>query len=833
MNYSRTFVEQHNSPRAQKKRSTRQKFVTTLIKTLLILIVIVIAAGLTGTFYYALRQIKAIPDTRDVSIEPSDNGSEVVDSEGRQLAVLSLDGAGNRYVKLSEIPEDLQHAFVAIEDERFYEHNGVDARGVIRAAFQGLTNGGHFSQGASTITQQVIKNNYFAGKITDRTFSDRLTHKIQEQYLAVQIEKTTSKATILETYLNTVSLGGGTIGVEAASEKYFNKNVKDLNLSECAVIAGIAADPDRYDPSVHLRTNARRHEKVLHSMYVQGYISRSDYENALDDNVYERMSTADRYSWHSSSYFTDALTDQVINDLKRRFGITESEAYMKLYTGGLTIHATLDSRLQQVVDSEINDKKNYSPATGYSVRFRLTVIKNGVTRNYSDRTMVSYYRKKDRDYTPNYASKKQAAAAYQKYRDHVVSGGTIPEDGENVSYTLQPQAAMTIIDQNNGRVLAISGGRGTETDSLTVNRATDITRQPGSAFSILSTYAPALDAGGMTLASVEDDAPTMYQNGSPLVNPDGRYRGFTTMREAIKESVSVVTAKTLSEIGTGLGYQYVKDFGLTTIKEGDNNPSLAEGILSSGVRNFELTAAYAAIADGGVYHRPALYTTVEDNRGEKLLDTTDDRGSRILKSSTAWLLTSAMKKTVSDGIAVSAVSTAANEKHDSIYAGYTPYYTGVVWGGYDDNSSLHNTSYTRKIWKSVMKQIHTGKKDKDFTMPDGISQTEVCRKSGKLPEEGVCENDPRGSMVVKEYFAAGTKPTETCDHHIRISICRESGLPASEFCPQSDIEEKVFITGGSHNTEDGKYMVDPSFQMKSCDIHTEGKKRTGTMKRTG
>lgn len=849
MNYSRSYVKKQNSPKMRKKRSNRQKFLTTLLKTLLVLILILIAAGLVGACYYAKKQIDVLPDISEVSITPEGERTKVVDSDGRQIALLAASGANREYVSLSEIPDDLQHAFVAIEDERFYEHNGVDIRGIVRAAFQGLTNGGHFSQGASTITQQLLKNNYFSGWTSEKTFSDRIRRKIQEQYLAVQLEKTTSKDTILEKYLNTINLGQNTLGVEAATERYFNKNVRDLSLSESAVIAAITANPSRYNPISHPKNNARRREKVLRNMLSQGYITKDEYEKALDDNVYERISTAksDGSNDGTTSYFIDALTDQVVDDLVDTYGITETEAYMKLYTGGLTIHATQDRQIQEIADSEVSNSANYGTSTEYSLSFRLTVEKDGKTRNYSEQTMLRYYRQKDKNYTIDFATESDARKAYAAYRKIVTEGGTVPENGENVTYTLQPQAAMTIMDQRSGRVRAIVGGRGTKSGSRTLDRATDITRQPGSTFKVLAAFAPALDAGGMTLASVEDDAPMRYQNGTPLRNYDNRYRGFTTIREAIVSSINVVTVKTLTDIGTGLGYQYVKDFGISTLKEGDNNQALALGGLTSGVKNYELAAAYATIADGGVYHRPVFYTTVEDRYGNTVLDTTGDKGRRVLKSTTAWLLTSAMqdvmtsgtgRKAAPDGVTTAGKSGTTTKNRDSIFAGYSSYYTCVIWGGYDDNAGQKNTSYTRNIWRNVMQRIHKGRKDKDFTMPDGIVQVKICKKSGKLPEEGVCENDPRGSMVYKEYFAAGTEPQETCDHHIKLSICKVSGLPATEFCPSSDVEEKVFITGGSPDTEDGKYLISKAMQLQTCNVHTfrqgkKDKKITDTQPRTG
>lgn len=826
MNYGRAYVKEYNSPKSKDRRSTKRKFILSLTKTLLILILVVIAVIIGGFIYYAKSQIDDLPDISQVNVNPSGKDTRVVDAKGREIATLSVEDADEDHVSIDEIPENLQHAIVATEDSRFYEHNGVDVRGIIRAAFQGLVNGGHFSEGGSTITQQVLKNNYFSSWPAVRTFSSRIRRKIQEQYLAIQLEKTMTKDQILENYLNTISLGENTLGVEAASERYFNKRVSALSLSECAVIAAAAQNPTKYNPAEHPRNNAIRREKVLDSMLDQGYITTDQYKDAMDDSVYRRVSKTEN-DFNGTSYFVEAMTDQVVNDLISRQGLSETEAYMKLYTGGLTIHSTQDSRVQTIAEHEVNDQDNYPTNPKYSFTFNLTVIRDGVTRNYSQKTMLDYYKKNDLGSSINFSTRKEAEAAYDAYRNEVAKGGMIPSGGENVTYTLEPQAAMTIIDQRTGRVRAIVGGRQEKMDERAMNRACDITRQPGATFKILSTFAPALDAGGLTLASVEDDAPMTDQTGERIRNYDGRYRGLTTIREAITDSINIVSIKTLTEIGTGLGYQYVKDFGISTLKEGDNNQYLALGNITSGVKNYELAAAYATIANGGVYQRPVFYTTVEDSHGRKILDTTRREGKRVIEKTTAWLLTSAMQDAMKKGngrkaaftdMPVAGMTGITDNNTDAVFAGYTPYYTCAIWGGNDDGTSQSTISYAKNIWKSVMLQINSGKEQQEFMIPADIIETHVCRKSGKLPEEGVCDQDPRGSMVYSEFFEEGTEPTESCDHHIRLTICKDSGLPATEYCPST--EEKVFITGGSKDTDDGKYLVDPKILNKTCNIHT-------------
>ena len=833
MNYSKENVQKREKKRGSRKRRAAKKFALTFIKTVLILLLVVIAGAVVAGGLYAKRLIDQCPDISEVNISPSGYQTTVYDKNGAEIQTLAASGANREYVTIDKIPVDLQHAFVAIEDERFYKHNGIDIRGIIRAGFTGLTTG-HLSQGASTITQQLLKNNYFTDWTSEKTDKDKIDRKIQEQYLAVQLEKVTDKDTILENYLNTINLGQNTLGVEAASERYFNKPVTDLTLSEDACIAAITQNPTKYNPLRNPEKNDTRRKQVLKKMLELGFIEdKSVYEAAVADDVYSRISVVnDEIESSTTNYFVDALVDQVAKDLTEQKGYSESEAYRLLYSGGLSIESTEDPEVQKVVEEEVNNTDNYVGDPEVSISFRLTVQhSDGSYDNYSDATMLAYYQSQNKSYSINFDSKEEADAAYEKYKGEIMKeGDTIPGGGESLTYTVQPQAAMTIMDQTTGHVVALVGGRGDKTASRTLNRATDITRQPGSTFKILAAFAPALDAGGLTLASVQDDCPTSYANGTPLHNYDNSYRGFTTLREAITHSINIVTVKTLTQIGTGLGYEYVKDFGISTLESGDNNQALALGGLTHGVINVELCGAYATIADGGVYHRPVLYTKVKARNGDVILDSSKGKTKEVIKPTTAWLLTNAMQDVMTKGTGVAAnfsgmsvagKSGTTTKDRDTIFAGFTPYYTGVIWGGYDDNTPQSNTRYSKNIWKAVMSRINEGKENKAFEMPDGISKATVCRKSGKLPIEGVCSADPRGSMVYTEYFAKGTVPTETCDHHTTATICKASNMPAGLFCPPDQVETRVYIVGAESGSADSAYSISREALSGTCNVHTE------------
>ena len=391
---------------------------------------------------------------------------------------------------------------------------------------------------------------------------------------------------------------------------------------------------------------------------------------------------------------------------------------------------------------------------------------------------------------------------------------------------------MTIMDQSSGEVVALIGGRGDKNASKTLNRATSTTRQPGSTFKIIACYAPALDAGGLTLATVQDDAPYSYTTGSGAAvnNYDGRYRGFTTIRQAITLSMNVVTVKNYVQIGPALGASYIRNFGITTLLDNEvDNQTVTLGGLTNGVTNLELTAAYATIANQGTYIKPKFYTKILDHEGNILLDNTASESHTVLKQTTAWLLTNAMEDVMTQGTGTSAYfgstmaqagkSGTTTKNRDSLFAGYTPYYTCVVWGGYDDNSPQANSqsSYPKKIWKAVMSRIHENLPYADFGTCDDIVTAQVCSKSGKLAIEGVCDSDPRGSCVYTEYFAKGTEPTDYCDHHIRVNLCAASMALATSSCPE--IVSGVYIIGGSQGTEDSPYLLTEDAYSNLCPLH--------------
>ena len=804
MNYGKRGVRERQKALNATSKKWSRKIGFTFIQIFLIALIGIAIIGASAGIGVFKGVIATAPDIGNIDVTPSGFSTFVYDIEGNQTAKLVSTDSNRIPVTIDMVPKNLQNAFVAIEDSRFYEHNGIDIKGIIRAGVVGLKNiaaGGTFTEGASTITQQLLKNNVFTDWTSEDSLADRVKRKIQEQYLALELEKVMDKDTILINYMNTINLGQNTLGVQAASLRYFNKSVSDLTLSECAVIAGITKNPSRYNPITHPDQNAERREKVLDDMLEQGFISQQEHDEALADDVYSRIQIADSENEDTSvnTYFVDALTDDVLEDLIAA-GYNETQAYTLLYSGGLKIYSTQDPAIQRICDEVYSDESNYPENVKWYLNYELTVEKSdGSKENYSTEMFRSYWKEnRSSSYNLIYADKDSAYQDIEDYKNAVMSAGD-EVFGENVTLIPQPQVSLVIEDQATGYVVAMEGGRGAKSGSRTLNRATDAKRQPGSTFKIVSTYAPALDSAGLTLATVMNDAPFNYSTGRPVANWYGeKYRGLSSLRDGIRDSMNIVAVKTLTQITPQLGYDYLVNFGFTTLVDhleingkvySDIQQTLALGGITKGVTNEELNAAYACIANGGTYIKPKLYTKVVDHDGNIILDNTQPQAKRVIKETTAFLLTDAMVDVVTSGtggsvnfgnMAIAGKTGTTSDYNDVWFTGYTPYYTATTWAGYDNNVKLSGDekNLAKKLWRAVMSRIHEDLPSQSFTVPTGIVTATVCSRSGKLPIAGLCDGTLR-----TEYFAEGTVPTETCDVHYAGMVCQYSNLPACEGCP--------------------------------------------------
>lgn len=761
------------------------------------------------------------PEVSEVNITPLGAATFVYDEEGNKLQKLTAPNSNRMPVAMDQIPEDMQHAVVAIEDERFYEHNGIDVRGILRAAVRGITSM-DFSEGASTITQQLLKNNVFTNWTNESSQIEKFKRKFQEQYLAIQVEKELGdKNVILENYLNTINLGAGAYGVQAAAQRYFGKDVWDLNLSECATIAGITQNPTLYNPILNPSENADRREDVLEHMLEQEYITQAEFDEAMGDNVYDRIQSNNLMEESEVtvySYFTDHLTDEVINDLQTLKGYSERDAENKLYSGGLRIFTTQNPQIQKIVDEEYLNPDNFPANVEYALDYSLTVLNpQGEEVNYSKEMMTIYFQdNEDPSFDLLFDSPEEGQSYVDRYRETILADGST-QVAERVNFIPQPQSSLTIIDQKTGHVKAIMGGRGEKSASLTLNRATDSTRQPGSTFKIPCVYAPALDALNKTLATTYVDEPFKYDDGAPVKNADNTFRGPTTIRKAIQDSVNVVAVKCLTEITPQLAYEYIRNFGFTTVIErevqengdvwSDLYQSMALGGLTRGVTNLELCASYATIANSGKYIKPTFYTKITDTDGNVIIDKTT-ASTTVTREATAWLLTNAMQDVVKYGTATSvqlsnmpvAGKTGTTEYYDNLwFSGFTPYYTCTVWSGYDNNEKLPDEymyrNYHKILWKSIMSRIHEDLEYKEFTMPDSVEKATVCSATGKMPSGGC--------PTVTEYFETATLPTSYCDgNHAGVVTPTPTETPTPSATPTESATPTPEETGVSEN-EDG------------------------------
>ena len=844
-------LKKHGSRR--QKRKSRSIFATVSMFFIGLLLCVCLVASIGIGMISGI--IDDAPRITDKDIIPNEQMSMIYDANGNLMETLVQAGSHRKNVKdYKSVPEDLINAFVAVEDSRFWEHNGIDLKGIVRAGIKGITSGFRFSEGASTITQQLIKNNVFTDWVSENSLGDRLERKIQEQYLALQLEeeltaekgKENAKEEILLSYLNTINLGSNTLGIAIASERYFGKDYSDLTLSECAVLAAITNNPTSYNPITNPEKNRTRVEKILADMVEQGYITEEEEAEALKDDVYARIQvqnetyTAEKDS--PNSYFTDAVIQQVAEDLQKDRGYTQAQANHLLYSGGLRIYTTMEPAIQNIIDEEVNDESHYPDSLKqYSCTFTLEVsYGDGTSKTFTENNLKQYFRSNEPDFKLIGDSKDDL----MDYIEEFAASETDESAGDtweltSINYTLQPQVSFVIMDQSTGYVLGISGGRGEKTTDLALNRATNTTRQPGSLFKVLAGFTPALDTCGDTLATVYYDGP--YSVGEKDFSNYWKsgYVGYSSIRQSIVYSMNIVSVKCLNETVTpALAFEYLEKYGFTTLVESrtdsngktysDINASLSLGGLTDGVTNLETTAAFATIANGGTYTEPVFYTRILDSDGNVIIDNTPETHT-VMKESTAWLLTDAMEEVMDgkrypsgngvyltgtgkradvDGMSIAGKTGTTSSTNDIWFAGFSPYYTASLWSGYDELQKIEEDGYHKDIWKAIMTRVHDNLPDPGFKAPSGIVSKQICRKSGKLAVSGICDHDPRGSMIYTEYFAEGTEPTEICDKHVSVSICSSSGLRATDKCPSK--RSKIFMSLDSTATgysDDSNYAI--------------------------
>lgn len=622
--------------------------------------------------------------------------SSVVDSDGNLIEKIGGEKKKSN-LKLSEMPNNLKNAYIDIEDERFYSHKGIDVKRTSAAIVTYVTHGGNSSFGGSTITQQLVKN------LTGND-SNTISRKVDEWVKAHELETFCKKDEILETYLNIIYVAPNTYGVELGAKYYFDKNVQDLNLAECAFLAGINNSPNSYNPFSDKDNSEKckkRTKAVLSKMLEKKDITNEEYNNAIeevDKGLKFKNGEITSESNGIYSYHTDALISEVISDLASKKHISTTFANNYIYMAGLTIYSTQKKDIQKELEAE-------------------------------------------------YAKKKYI----------------ITSQNGNKS-----QSAMVIINQSNGQVVGCVGALGEKTTSRGFNRATQALRQTGSSIKPIAVLAPGIDKKLFTASTMYNDEATTFNDGSdtgysPTDNDD--YIGNITVRRAVESSQNIPFVKMMEAITPKESINYLKKMGITSLTNKDESLSLALGGLDKGITPLEMAAAYAAIANNGEYIEPIFYTKIVSSNGHKVIKSKQKK-RRVFSKEVAYILKELLKQPVEgkngtaqicaiSGMDVAAKTGTTNENYDKWLCGFTTYYTAVTWYGYDINESIDykGRSPAASLWSAVMSNIHSNLSKTKFEKPNGIKEAVICAKTGNVANSN-CQN------TYTEYFLAGTLPSQ-------------------------------------------------------------------------
>ena len=697
------------------------------ICVLIFLLLSVIGAGVIAGVFFGL-----FGDDFEISKEELTIGaanSVIVDSEGNTITNLSGDEK-RKIITLDDMSEYLPKAYISMEDERFYKHNGVDIKRTAGAIVHTLV--GNSSYGGSTITQQLVKN---ITKEDDRSGMAGIMRKVKEWAKAYQVERMISKDQILELYLNILYVGGeGNLhGVELGAEYYFNKSAKDLSLAECAYMAGINSSPSRYNPFDESKDNSeliKKQTKVaLSKMKQLGYIkSDEEYEKAVaevDNGLNFQKGTITANSAYS--YHTEAVLDQVIKQVMEEKQWSQQMAENYVYSSGLTIYSTVNTNIQTEMETEYKNSK-------YIV-----------------------------------AGKAKNKTTGEKLNEH-------------------SQSAMVVIDYKTGNVIGTVGGLGEKTESRGLNRATQSVRQTGSSMKPLAVIAPGLEEKVITAATVYDDAATDFGGGYKPENYNG-FKGLLNIRQFISTSQNIPALKIMRELTPEKSITYLNKMGLSNIKaDQDNDLSLALGGTRNGATPLEMAAAYATIANNGVYITPTFYSKVVDANGDTVM-TPKQEQTRVFSEQNAYIAKTIIQEPVKAGgtatyCAISGIDVAAktgttDDNYDRWLCGFTPYYAAACWYGYDNNETVsypYSSNPAGSIWDAVMTTIHKGLANATFERPSGIVEQTVCKKTGGLASTGCTE-------TYKEIFTQDNMP-QKCEGHGSQTICSISNKIATQYCSQ-------------------------------------------------
>lgn len=713
--------KENKSKKEKVKFSKKHPKLTIFLRLLFLLIVILSVIGtgvVVGLLYGGWGDDFEI--TKEELVIGSSN-SIILDKDGNKLAELSGD-ENRKIIKLDQMPKNLKNAYVAIEDERFYDHSGVDFKRTAAAIVQYVLHGGKSSFGGSTITQQLVKN---ITKDDERSGKEGIIRKVKEWAKAYQIERMISKDQILELYLNIIFVGGNNnLGVEVGAEYYFNKPASELDLAECAFLAGINSSPNSYNPYGEKDNSEKIKKKtktVLNKMRELGMIEQAEYDEAnkkVDEGL-QFQKTESKGSIYS--YHTDAAIAQVIEDIAKEKEISKSLASAYVYSSGLTIYSTQDTNLQSQMDE--------------------IMVKNSG------------------EYTRD--SKK-------------VDGAT-------------SQSAMVIIDNETGYVVGVEGGLGEKKESRGLNRATQSTRQTGSSIKPLTSLVPGINEGIITPATIYDDNETDFKIKGWKPKDYNAFKGLISVRSAVTTSQNIPFIKIVSELTPAKSVEYLEKMGVTSIdKEKDGLAAVSIGGFTNGITPLEMAGAYATIANNGIYRKPVFYTKVTDPDGNTVLESKQNQ-EQVISEQAAYVIKDMLKSVVQSGTAtyckisgmdVAAKTGTTNDNYDKWLCGFTNYYTAATWYGFDQNEEVKgSTNVAGRIWSAVMSKVHSGKAGSRFDKPSGVVSVSICRNSGKKATSKCTD-------TYQEIFVEGKVPGDCDGHANSAQICNETGLRANEYCPE-------------------------------------------------
>ena len=806
-------------PKRRRRRSRRPLILTILIRILQVIGTLIFIGVITGTFMicFAAVYVKTVimPKAHLALDEYTLNENSIIyymdrdTGQWRELATLM--GKENReLVKYTDVPEDLINAFIAIEDKRFWQHSGVDWKRTAAGLLRMFT--GQSIQGGSTIDQQLIKNLTNHKDVT-------VNRKILEIFTALDMENNYSKEMILTVYLNYIYMGNGCSGVQAASQYYFGKNVWDLNLAECASLAGITNNPSLYapygevevvrykcqtpgclDPYSNVKEevcgscgsvnsfddgtvwtnrdfNKSRQETILREMAKpdvargnKAYITEAERDAAIaaplvfSRDVKPDVTAPDDPDTQEDSkpsvrysWYVEAVIDDAIEALMEARGINEEAARQLVFNGGLSIYTPYNPDMQAAVDTVFNDRSNLDQVS--------------------------------------------------------------PRTGQRL------MASITVVDNSSGYVVAI-GNTMEKTVDRGLNPAVDTARQPGSSIKPLSVYSPAIEMGLITPASIIDDNPLLYQGEPWPFNVNPIWNGLTTVQYGVVNSLNTIAVRVLDMVTPQASYNFMTErYGITTLEPGrwlangkyvsDIDPSpLAMGGLTYGLTTFEAAAAFATFPRNGAFTPATTIVDIKDASGRTVIDNSHTT-EYVIKSSTAYYINSMLSSAVVSGTATGAQlsgQTAAgktgttNNIYNLWFCGYTPYYTAAVWTGYPNDEQINDNTSNPSVglWKKVMEIAHEGLENRGFDVPGELSVYQVCLDCGKLAVSE-CYNDVRGDRTQPFRLLKGDGPAERCTCHVPVQICTDSPIPnsygapsgyyhlAGEHCPRSSVRTVTLV----------------------------------------